>query len=181
MKFDDKYQKMYDELLTLRRKHKNLKSDLEGRFKLLRKDFEEWKKIEPKIVLPNPNEIIFVPGHQIPEKDNLNGEKDEEDDDNIIKPNKIYKVPKEPQRELSEKDRILNLRHELPELSMGEEVLAKWPDDCWYYRSIVKEKLPDCQYKIEDSLRDVELIYREDIISEISDSNDSFEVGGYHD
>jgi hypothetical protein len=40
------------------------------------------------------------------------------------------------------------LGQELRELKEGEEVLAKWPDDGWYYRSIVKKYLGDGKYKL---------------------------------
>lgn len=52
MKLDDKYQHMYEELLSLRKKHKYFSKELEGKFKVLRNDFDEWKSHEPKIVLP---------------------------------------------------------------------------------------------------------------------------------
>ena len=52
VRLDDKYQKMYTELLGLRKKHKSLKSDLEGKFTVLRHDFDEWKKQEPPVIFP---------------------------------------------------------------------------------------------------------------------------------
>ena len=52
MKLDDKYQHMYEELLTLRKKHKYFSKELEGKFKVLRNDFDEWKSREPKIIVP---------------------------------------------------------------------------------------------------------------------------------
>jgi hypothetical protein len=73
---------------------------------------------------------------------------------------------------------VAGLRKKLSVLEVGEEVLAKWPDDGWYYRSVILEYLGNGQYRIEDSLSDIETIYREDIISERSDSNDgSLQVG----
>ncbi len=67
---------------------------------------------------------------------------------------------------------VAGLRKKLAVLEVGEQVLAKWPDDGWYYRSVIVECLGNGQYRIEDSLSDTETIYREDIISEKSDADD---------
>src|SRR5690349_20840931 len=74
------------------------------------------------------------------------------------------KSPTDANKPLTIVDKMYQLRRELGQLSVGEHVLAKWPDDGWYYKSVVKEYLGDCKYKLEDSIRDVEDIYREDII-----------------
>ena len=50
-------------------------------------------------------------------------------------------------------------------------------DDGWYYRSIVKDNLGNYKYRIEDSLKDTEELFREDILSDSNDSKDTFEVG----
>jgi hypothetical protein len=152
---------MYEELLTLRKKQKSYKSDLDGKFKVLRQDFDEWKKQEPPVILPNPNLYIY-----------------QENKDKIVENvrlNELVVKPATPpqQRDLSVDEKLLKLRQELPQLRTGEEVLAKWPDDGWYYRSIVKEYLGDYKYQVEDSLRDCEQVYREDIISEMSDLSSS--------
>lgn len=155
---------MYEELLTLRKKQKSYKSDLDGKFKVLRQDFDEWKKQEPPVILPNPNLYIYQEN-----KDKIV--------ENVRLNELVVKSPPTPQRDLSVDEKLLKLRQDLPQLRTGEEVLAKWPDDGWYYRSIVKEYLGDYKYQVEDSLRDCEQIYREDIISEMNDSSDSFEEG----
>jgi hypothetical protein len=150
---------MYDELQIIRKKQKNYKSDLDGKFKVLRKDFDEWRKQEPPTILPNPNVYIYQ----------------DQKDVRVNEP--IVKSPPPSQREPQTiEQKLLKLRSDLPKLRIGEEVLAKWPDDGWYYRSIVKDDLGNNKYQVEDSLRDMEQIYREDIISEIHDSSDYFEV-----
>lgn len=78
---------------------------------------------------------------------------------------------------LTPEQKILKLRRELPPLQPGEEVLARWPDDGWYYRSVIKEHLGNFRYRIEDGLRDEEEMERENIISEYHDSHDSLESG----
>ncbi len=42
--------------------------------------------------------------------------------------------------------------------------------------SVIRENLGNFTYKIEDSLKDVETVHREDIISNQDSENDSFEV-----
>lgn len=154
---------MYDELVQLRKKQKNYKSDLEGKFKVLRQDFDEWRKQEPPVVLPNPNLHLYEKA------------RDESSSKKVV-----MKSPPSSQRDASTTEqKIAKLRADLPELRPGEEVLAKWPDDGWYYRSIVKEYLGKYRYQVEDSLRDVEQIYREDIVSELHDVSDTFEVREY--
>lgn len=166
---------MYEELLYLRKKHKNLRYDLEGKFTVLRHDFDEWKKQEPPVLFPDPNKFIYEEkGIQVtsPKIQHVIHSPKK------VEPNVLYvKSPSPPAKELTIQEKLLKLRAELPELKIGEEVLAKWPDDGWYYRSIVKENLGDCKYQVEDSLRDMEQIYREDLLSEINDSSDYFENG----
>jgi hypothetical protein len=199
VKLDDKYQNMFDELINIREKHSTLKTDLKSKFKLLRKDFEEWKVQEPPVLLPDPNKYVYVDGKSsnnrmrrskkldksVDRIDRLSERADEtasittnnqqypDVDVNIIK-----EKPKPPPTPvLSGDQKLLKLRMELPQLSVGEEVLAKWPDDGWYYRSIIKEYLGDYKYKVEDSLRDSEIVYREDLLSDINDSSLTFDVG----
>ena len=59
---------------------------------------------------------------------------------------------------------FINMRKSLQTLKVGDEVLAKWPDDCLYYPSVIKENMGDYQYKVENNLRAVKIIYREDLI-----------------
>ena len=65
MRLDDKYQKMYTDLLGLRKKHKSLRSDLEGKFTVLRHDFDEWKKQEPPVIFPVNNFFSLCRGTKI--------------------------------------------------------------------------------------------------------------------
>jgi hypothetical protein len=175
---------MYDELLYIRKKNKSLKSDLEGKFKVLRQDFDEWKAQEPPVILPDPNKYIYQSDQKLEKKKRSKKNKNEEkiietikEENSIIQPNVlITKPPSQTQTELTLEQKLRKLGKELPELNEGEEVLAKWPDDGWYYRSIVKKNVGDNKYQVEDSLKDIEIIKREDIISEINDSKDTFEV-----
>lgn len=95
-------------------------------------------------------------------------------------PKKLMSPVPSPKQTLTVAEKIIKIRHELHELQIGEEVLAKWPDDGWYYKSIVKENLGVCKYRLEDSNHDSECMYRDDIISNDNDARDtdaSFEVG----
>lgn len=143
---------------------------MEGKLKLLRVDFEEWKKQEPPVLIPNPNTFLYI--------------KNKKTERNLVqgiplglKPNVDYELVPKPESQLTEKEKILKLRSELPEIKVGEEVLARWPDDGWYYRSIVTNYLGNHQYQVEDSLRDYEKVYREDLIADIVSPNFNLEVG----
>ena len=50
-------------------------------------------------------------------------------------------------------------------LQCGEEVLARWPDDGWYYRGTIHEPAGD-SYFVEDSVGNMEEIARQNIISD---------------
>ncbi len=186
---DQKYQKMYNELLNLRKKNKDLKSDLEGKLKVLKKDFDDWKSQEPPIILPDPNIYIY----QSDTKEYKKSRTKKKDKDKLEVENRELKkefetrknsdlVINKPsnssliQTELTVEQKLKLLAQDLPELREGEEVLARWPDDGWYYRSIVKKRLNENKYELEDSLKDTEIVNREDIISEINDSESIFEV-----
>ncbi|RNA09590.1 von Willebrand factor A domain-containing 3B-like, partial [Brachionus plicatilis] len=86
---------------------------------------------------------------------------------------------------ISTHDLILEYRAQLPELKVGEKVLAKWSDDNWYYRSTVEKKIDSKEpseenflYKIKDSASDHEEIYREDIIR-FKDNKENFNIGDF--
>ncbi|XP_013387557.1 von Willebrand factor A domain-containing protein 3B [Lingula anatina] len=64
---------------------------------------------------------------------------------------------------------IVRLRQSLPPADVGEEVLARWSDDGWYYRGTIRENCGDCSYFVEDGAGDMERIYREDIITDNDD------------
>lgn len=194
VRLDDKYQDVHEELSKIKDTQKKIKHDLNGKLKLLRNDFEEWKNQEPTILIPDPNKYIHIvdttkdkkpvkhePKIHIIEnsaspKPQLRSPSPSRSPVRVVSAQSSIRRSPSPRRELTVNEKMLKLRFELPRLNIGEEVLAKWPDDGWYYRSIVKEDLGDCKYQVEDSLRDVEQMFREDIISEINDSYDAFEV-----
>lgn len=64
---------------------------------------------------------------------------------------------------------------EFQELEIGEKVLAKWPDDNWYYECVVIDKKGDF-YTLKDNVSDMEDIRREDIVS-LRDKDYSFSIG----
>eukprot|EP00105_Crassostrea_gigas_P022697 XP_011442307.1 PREDICTED: uncharacterized protein LOC105338748 isoform X2 [Crassostrea gigas] len=66
---------------------------------------------------------------------------------------------------------LLKLRKSLPCLREGEEVMARWSDEGWYFRGVVKQDCNDFSYIIEDSTRMCERIWREDIITDYDDAN----------
>ncbi|RMZ93526.1 hypothetical protein BpHYR1_048152, partial [Brachionus plicatilis] len=132
LKISEKCDKMFNELSSIKKSQRQLKDEMEGKLKLLRIDFEEWKNQEPPVLIPNPNIFVYV--------------KNKKTERNLVqgiplgsKPNEVYELVPKPEPELTEKEKILKLRSELPEIKVGEEVLAKWPDDGWYYRSIVTD------------------------------------------
>jgi hypothetical protein len=154
---------MYKEMTSLEKNHQLLKTDLNEKFESIRNELSELEKREVQVVLPDPKHVSRA----------KSASKVREDSD------KEKSEPKEKEKRRPENGldaKIHKLRKRLPVLKPGEEVLAKWEDDGWYYRSIVKESLGNYLYKIEDSLKDNEQIYREDIISEIDDSTYSFKV-----
>ncbi|XP_070554779.1 von Willebrand factor A domain-containing protein 3B-like [Ptychodera flava] len=56
-------------------------------------------------------------------------------------------------------------------LTEGEEVLARWNDDGWYYRGTVASVVDEDTYFIRDSIGDLEQIKRVDIITDEDDSD----------
>ncbi|KAI8508392.1 von Willebrand factor type A domain, partial [Branchiostoma belcheri] len=74
-------------------------------------------------------------------------------------------------------ERAAVARHSLPKLGPGQEVLARWSDEGWYYRGTVKQSLGDDSYYIEDSVGDMERIFREDIITDEDDANNIIQSG----
>ncbi|XP_041356704.1 von Willebrand factor A domain-containing protein 3B-like isoform X3 [Gigantopelta aegis] len=72
----------------------------------------------------------------------------------------------------------LELRKSLPKVKVKEEVLAKWPDDCWYYKGTILS-CDNCLYQVEDSTGDVEQIWRNDIITDEDDDKNIIQVNDY--
>jgi len=197
VKLDSKYQEMFDEFLKLRRNHKKLKADLVDRMHTIRTDLEDWKLKEPKVikVIEQLQPIVNVVEQQQPQPTEKKDKKRKQpkiiEQQVLVEPLRRQTVtttlvssPRSPGSshrsvkstdstiELTYAHLVAGLRKKLAVLEVGEQVLAKWPDDGWYYRSVIVECLGNGQYRIEDSLSDTETIYREDIISEKSDADD---------
>ena len=60
--------------------------------------------------------------------------------------------------------KMLTLRTKLSALNVGNKVLVKWPNDNWYYPSVVLQVLDNFRYKVLNILRNEAFIYREDIV-----------------
>ena len=60
----------------------------------------------------------------------------------------------------------LEMRRTLPVLHPGEEVLARWSDEGWYYRGTIKHDCGDGSYFVQDSVGDLDKIWREDILTD---------------
>lgn len=73
-------------------------------------------------------------------------------------------------------EKFLDMRKQLPVLRRGQRVLAKWPDDGWYYPSEIKDKVGECCYKVENNLKSIKLIYREDLILQAPENQTNFQV-----
>ena len=71
---------------------------------------------------------------------------------------------------------LLGMRQSLAALPDGEEVLARWSDEGWYYRGIVRHDCGDHSYLVEDSVGDLERIWREDIIADMDDADNVLQV-----
>lgn len=156
---------MQEELRSLKKEQKDHKADLEGKLKVLRRDMKHLSEKETSVVVLPPQS----PPSTVETLKHHHHHHNRNDLMKVATPTGT--------RELTVDEKILQLRAELPRVSLGEEVLAKWSDDGWYYRSIVKDELGNFKYQVEDSLRDTEQIYREDIVSGVNMmADDSFEV-----
>lgn len=79
--------------------------------------------------------------------------------------------------EMSYEHLVAGLRRKLSNLEIGEHVLAKYPEDGWYYNSTIVEGLGDGKYRIDsDGSSDYQVVFREDLISLRRDAVDSPEV-----
>lgn len=54
---------------------------------------------------------------------------------------------------------------------VDEHVLARWPDDGWYYRGVIKQALGSMSYEVEDATQDSEVIHARDIIIDAQDAS----------
>ena len=62
-------------------------------------------------------------------------------------------------------------------LFLNEHVLARWPDDGWYYRGVVKQSLGDMWFEVADAGHDIEIIHALDIIIDLQDGQHALEEG----
>ncbi|XP_074651656.1 von Willebrand factor A domain-containing protein 3B-like [Tubulanus polymorphus] len=61
-------------------------------------------------------------------------------------------------------------------LKEGEEVLARWSDEGWYYRGTIAKVYKDNLYLVEDACNDLEQIWREDIIADADDADQVIQI-----
>ncbi|XP_041359288.1 uncharacterized protein LOC121375741 isoform X2 [Gigantopelta aegis] len=87
-------------------------------------------------------------------------------EDKVVKEKRVTKSPR------------LKLRNLLPKVKVKTEVLAKWPDDCWYYKGTILS-CDNYLYQVEDSMGDVEQIWRENIITYEDDGKNIIQVNDY--
>lgn len=60
---------------------------------------------------------------------------------------------------------------------INQHVLARWPDDGWYYRGLVVRHLQDMRYQVTDATQDIETIHAADIIIDLQDAQKLLQVG----
>ena len=72
--------------------------------------------------------------------------------------------------------KIIKLRKELPHVLEGECVIAKWPQNGWYYQSFISKYLGDYKYRIKAVSGQKTEVYREDILPLSMTDIHSFEV-----
>lgn len=131
----------------------------------LRKQTKKLKKLRKKLKKRNKNST--VPGPYSTKSQVVEVERSEIFDSDDSEPTKTG--TSEPP--IKVKSSLLELRKSLPVLREGEEVLARWSDEGWYFRGIVQQDCGDFSYIIEDSTRMCEKIWREDIITDYDDAN----------
>ena len=60
---------------------------------------------------------------------------------------------------------------------VSQEVLARWPDDGWYYRGVVIHPAGQLHYQVKDATHDLETIHMADIITDLQDAQKPFQLG----
>jgi hypothetical protein len=60
---------------------------------------------------------------------------------------------------------------------INQYVLARWPDDGWYYRGLVVRHLEQMWYQVADSTQDIETIHALDIIIDLHDAQKPLHTG----
>ena len=182
VKLDKKYQKMFEEFSRLRKNHKSIKDNLSGELKKLKQEFTDFKSREPQVINLNAAEIVEKLTQNITEANQNNKQLIVHvRDDSVSQATPTTTTAASATTgNLADADgssEMEKFKKSLPQLNSGQEVLVRWPDDGWYYLSVIKENLGNhYQYKIEDSLRDIEIVSRQDIISDEDNANDYFEV-----
>lgn len=64
-------------------------------------------------------------------------------------------------------DKFIWMPSELSKLKVSDRVLTRWPDDGWYYESVVRDMSSDGRYIVENKLGAVKYVHREDMIHQI--------------
>ena len=59
---------------------------------------------------------------------------------------------------------------------VGLEVLARWPDDGWYYRAKVVHSMGQHRYQVMDACEDLETIHLSDMITDTQDADTRLQV-----
>ena len=60
---------------------------------------------------------------------------------------------------------------------INQHVLARWPDDGWYYRGLVVKHLQQMWYQVADATQDIETIHAADIIIDLQDAQKPLQTG----
>lgn len=148
VKLNDKYDMIHDEFSNLKENHRDLKNQLDGKLRVLKNDFDEFKNQEPKVI-------------QIHSK-SLNTQRPKSS---------------KPHPSMNLEQKLIKLRTDLPHLEEDDSVLAKWPDNGWYYHGHVDKYLGDFKYLISGNSRETREVYREDIIQTNLNDIHSFQLG----
>ncbi len=165
---------MFEEFSRLRKNHKSIKDNLSDELKKLKQEFTDFKSREPQVINLNAAEIVEKLTQNITEASQNNKQLIVHLKDDSVSRASIAATPTIDDSNVNKMEKFIK---SLPQLYSGQEVLVRWPDDGWYYVSIIKENLGNgYQYKIEDSLGEIEIVNREDIISDEDSANDYFEV-----
>jgi len=75
-----------------------------------------------------------------------------------------------------EEDPAVEIGHVPKSVEVGDEVLARWSDEGWYYRGTIRQDCGDGSHLVEDSVGDLEQIYRPDIITDADDADNEIRV-----
>ena len=160
---------MYEELLKEKENQKQEKQNLQKEIKSLRKHI---KRLMIENQTSNKNVEIQTNAQPVEVVDFKHDEPPKFDTSSVSNQGSFLK----PKKTLTLTEELENFRRRLPELTIGEEVMAKWSDDGWYYRSLVKQNCGNFKYKIEDVNKVLIEMSREDIISESDAENNILEI-----